>query len=375
VKKLQFKIDCINAINTVKNSSDWWKVANAYKNKRSHTPTSLTVIDFATHFQVLLCSERDQLSISWCITGAIDPFLDSPFELYEILIVLSKCKYGKAPGLDRVCYEHYKNAPLSFIVEVLRLLNFIFLSEEIPTSFRRAIIVPLFKKGDANDASNYRGLSLLDTICKIFTGLILNRILTWIEMNNVLNEYQAGFRKNYSTNNNVFSLCSIVQLNFKKKKKTFAFFVDLKCAFDKLPRNSLFYKLSNLGLSRKIIIILMLLYESTSSQVWDGRALSDPFDIDQGVKQGCLLSPVLFSLYLNDLHDSLPGGASVGGLNVKVLMYADDLVLLSNCPMELQRMIDALALYCDTWGLQVNLDKSNILVFREGPRLSSSLKW
>ena len=374
-KKTKHQLNTIKSLCTVKNASDWWRIANSYKNPALKVSCSLSANDFAMHFNSLLSVDSNCRLISWCIPSVIDPYLDAPFELDELLVVLNNCKNNKAPGLDRISFEFYKNAPLSFALEVLRLLNYIFLAEDIPSAFRKAIIVPLHKKGDPNDASNYRGLSLLDTLYKIFTGLILNRLKTWVELNEIINEFQAGFRRNYSTIDNIFNLNAIVHLNFCNKTKTYAFFVDFKCAFDKLPRNSLFYKLSMLGLSKKMIVIIMLLYSETTSYVWSGSDMSEPIHVEQGVKQGCLLSPLLFSLYVNDLHDSLPGGVQIGNTTVKVLMYADDIVLLSTCPRQLQCMINSLATYCNTWGLKVNLNKSKIVVFREGPRLSSSLSW
>lgn len=166
-----------------------------------------------------------------------------------------------------------------------------------------------------------------------------------------------------------------MQLLKKNKKKTYAFFVDFSCAFYLLPRNSLFYKLSCFGLSSKVIRVLQKLYENTSSRVWDNKSLSDDFLVNIGVKQYCLLSPLLFSLYLNDLHEVLPGGVSVAGTIVKILMYADDLVFLSDCPTKLQCMIDHLHSYCTVWGLKINLNKSKIVVFREGSKISSNMKW
>ena len=74
--------------------------------------------------------------------------------------------------------------------------------------------------------------------------------------------------------------------------------------------------------------------------------LSDVFCVDSGVKQGCILSPILFCLYLNDLPDELPGGLNVAGVNIKILLYADDIVLLSDTSTDLQSMIDALFSYC-----------------------------
>lgn len=374
-KKLKLKIVNIEKLNNVRNGSEWWKLANSMKSCCPRVGNNLGIVDFYDYFKSLLFASDFENEVLWTSPNIIDPFLDSPFEVRELVLFLKTAKPNKAPGQDRISYEFYKNAPDSFLNEILSLLNFIFLHEEIPDSFRSSVIVPLFKKGDINIVSNYRGLSLLDTMYKMFTGLLLARINSWLDFNGTINEYQAGFRREYSTIDNLFNLTSIVNLGFNQKRKTFAFFVDFSSAFDIIPRNSLFYKLCRLGLSSKIVRILRKLYENTHSRVWDGSSLSDSFKVSQGVRQGCLLSPVLFSLYLNDLPDCLPGGITVAGTVVKVLLYADDIVLLSDSPTDLQNMIDALYIYCVNWGLRINLDKSKIMIFRTGARYSSRLSW
>jgi len=115
------------------------------------------------------------------------------------------------------------------------------------------------------------------------------------------------------------------------------------------------------------------LYKETESQVWDGCTLSESFSINTGVRQGCLLSPVLFALYLNDLAESLPGGVVVAGTNIKVLLYADDIALIADNQADLQKMINALFNYCQKWSLNVNLQKSKILIFRKGPRQPANI--
>ena len=335
---------------------------------------ALTSDDFLFHFTSLLNFECS-VAIEWAIPYFIDPILDSPIEYGELYSVVNKLKENKAPGEDGICYEFYKYAPHNFLYEILSIFNKIFLHESIPSSFRTSILTPLYKKGDPLDPSNYRGLSLINTICKIFNTILLNRITFWIESNKILNEYQAGFRKNYSTVDNIFNLTNIIDINKANGKKTYAFFVDFSCAFDRIPRNSLFYKLSSLGLSSKMIRVLQATYFQTQSKIWDGNTFSDSFSVEVGVKQGCILSPILFSLYMNDLADNLPLGVEVAGINVKVLLYADDIVLLANSPNDLQIMIDSLHSYCLTWSLNVNLSKSKVLVFRTGNRISSSLNF
>lgn len=373
-KKIDFLNNNLKKLDAVKNSKDWWNLTNSLKTHSQTSKSFLNSNSFVAHFESLLNKPESRM-MCWCIPCNVDPFLDSPFEYIELLSVIKSLKHNKSPGLDGIPYEFYKNAPPCFLNELLQVFNAIFIKEEMPISFRKSIIVPLFKKGDPNVAANYRGLSLIDTVCKIFNNILLNRIEDWLEKNKILNEFQAGFRKQYSTIDNIFNLVNIVSLNSIKSKYTYAFFVDFSCAFDTIPRNSLFYKLASIGLSSKIIRILQQLYENTVSLVWDGCSLSEEFTIKTGVKQGCILSPILFSLFLNDLPDILPGGLEVAGVNVKLLLYADDIVILSDSPVDLQNMIDSLHAYCATWSLSVNLSKSKVMIFRKSPRLAQNLNW
>lgn len=130
-----------------------------------------------------------------------------------------------------------------------------------------------------------------------------------------------------------------------------------------------------MGLSSKMVNVLRSIYSATKSTVWDGYTLSNQFETVMGLRQGCLLSPLLFSLFVNDLHDSIPGGINVGDSLLRILLYADDLTLLADDPETLQTMINSLAEYCDRWNLQVNLDKSKIVIFRKGGKRASSEKW
>ena len=374
-KKLQYYNETLEKLNSVRSSSEWWKLSNSLRVQSHTSRTILTSDEFVMHFSSLFHAAENSRGISWVMPYVVDPILDSPIELWEICSVVEKLKDKKAPGEDGICYEFYKNAPINFLKEVLDTFNKIFLHETIPKSFRTSILTPIFKKGDPTDPGNYRGLSLINTICKIFNSILLNRITFWIESNNILNEFQAGFRKNYSTVDNVFNLSNIVEINKDQGNKTYAFFVDFSCAFDTISRNCLFYKLSSLGLSSKIIRVLQATYDHTQSKIWDSTMFSDSFPVEVGVKQGCILSPILFSLFLNDLVDYLSLGVTVAGVNVKALLYADDIVLLANSPIDLQTMIDKLHAYCKTWSLHVNLAKSKVLVFRTGNRISGNLRF
>lgn len=145
--------------------------------------------------------------------------MDADFTMNELKAVLSTVKNNKAPGFDRVPYEFFKNASDIFLSKLLTIYNVMYEKSKVANSFKRSIIFPLFKKGDVNSVANYRGLSFIDCIGKIFSCLLNRRIGDWVNENNVITEFQAGFRKQYSTVDNIFNLISMVQLRLSEKKQ------------------------------------------------------------------------------------------------------------------------------------------------------------
>ena len=288
---------------------------------------------------------------------------------------MKNSKLNKAPEEDGIPYEFIINATEEFQNNLVKSYNKMYNDCKIDDVFCKTIVFPIFKKGDPNMPENYRGISFMNCIAKVMMGILNKRLYDWVEDNDVLTEYQAGFRKKYSTIDNIYNLAGIVNIKLAEKKKVYAFFVDFKAAFDKIARKSLIYKLYSIGISYKFVKIIEAIYTDTKSAVWNGEELSEYFQTNSGVKQGCLLSPLLFSLYINDLHDNLGGGMNIDNINIRLLMYADDIVILADEVGTLQKMIDNLEVYCDLWNLEVNLSKSEILIFRNGGRLKSQEKW
>ena len=349
----------------VKDSKDWWDIVKELRSDSYHISQNITAIEFKNYFQTLLNLPIFSAIFEYAAPFNVDRNLDKDFEIEELQIVLNSCKPNKAPGENRIPYEFYVNATPIFLIELCKSYTKILNGEIFENSLLKSIIFPIHKKGELDNPRNYRGISFMNCDGKLFLNMINNRLTKWVTENKVLNEFQAGFRKGYSTSDNIYNLSSIVHLKFKKKECVYAFFVDFRAAFDSISRKALIYKLYNLGISTKIVQLIEKLYSNTSSAVWTGTSLSECFITESGVKQGCPLSPLLFALYLNDLHDSLNDGLRIGTTDIKVLMYADDIVLLTNSPAKLRNMIQSLERYCDLWNLTVNLDKSKILIFRE----------
>ena len=118
----------------------------------------------------------------------------------------------------------FKNSSKKYLEEVVKTFNVIFEKREIDKSFLNSIIYAIHKKGDKSIVSNYRGISFMNCIAKILMGVINQRMYDWAERKNVLTECQAGFRKNYSTADNIYNLAAIAHIQFSKNKKLYAFF-------------------------------------------------------------------------------------------------------------------------------------------------------
>uniref|UniRef100_A0A146M389 Retrovirus-related Pol polyprotein LINE-1 n=3 Tax=Lygus hesperus TaxID=30085 RepID=A0A146M389_LYGHE len=373
----KYWIGLANEFKGVSNARDFWLLAKRFVRQLGvSNVTNICMSDWVRYFEGLL-----NPSVAWTPVSFVEPLntsslQDSPFTLSELKSVVSRLKDGKAPGLDRVGYEFYKCSGDEYLSRLLLLYNKLFDLGEVPETYCRALIYPLFKrKGDRNDTAAYRGLSFIDANMKIFTSLVFGRLDAYVELNDILAENQAGFGKNYSTVDCIFSLMNMISLKWYGGSKLYAFYVDFRAAFDTISRNALYIKLANVGVSTKIINVVRALYKDPKSAVFVNGSVSEFFEVRCGLKQGCAGSPRLFSLYVNDLVQELEGGVRLGTACIKILMFADDFVLVAETVVGLQRNINILENYCETWGLQVNMSKSKIMVFRRGGRLAARESW
>ena len=153
----------------------------------------------------------------------------------------------------------------------------------------------LFKKGNDMDTDNYRPISLINTVTKLFTQILYQRLVKWSNNNNAIPEFQAGFRYERGCIDNIFSLNSIIQIKLQKNNgKLFAFFVDFKRAFPSINHNILWQKLATKGISSRFIETLMSLYSKAKMCIKVGNELSPSVNITEGVLQGEILSPIMY---------------------------------------------------------------------------------
>ena len=197
--------------------------------------------------------------------------------------------------------------------------------------------------GRRNNPSNYRGISLLSNLGKVPTGILNTRIVRYVEGKFILSESQAGFTKGRSTVNRIFVLKIIVDKFLTRRKSRFyCLFVDFSNAFDCVNRDYLIYTLIKSGIHGKMLKILRDLYSNVMASVKTIQGFTKPFECKSGVTQGCLLSPELFILFINELERMLKLSEFRGihiwkATDVLLLMYADDIVLIGETIIQLQR--------------------------------------
>ena len=236
--------------------------------------------------------------------------------------------------------------------------------EFIPEEWMEGIIVPLHKEGSEKDLGNYRGITLSSHIGKVFCRVLKERLCRAVD-GVVLGEAQGGFRKNRQTVDHLFVVNGVCQLRRGEGKKTWLAFLDLRKAYNSVWREGLWEKMDRYGIGGKFLRVCQALYSSVKARVRVGATLSEEFEIRCSLRQGCVLSPCLFSLFIMDLAWELEEkglGVKVRGQWVGSCLFADDIALLASSASELQAMLDVAAEFASKWRLKFNPKKCGILV-------------
>ena len=249
--------------------------------------------------------------------------------------------------------------------------------EFFPALWAIGKVVPVFKKGDRKDANNYRGITIISCLGKLFTKIMNERLNRFVEEKDILSNVQYGFRKGRSTTDCLFILKGLIDIVFSKGLKLYVCFVDYEKAYDLIDRACLFHKLMKEGLSSKCINVFKSMYSKVKLKV-STDADKPLFSSNVGLLQGESTSPLLFSLFVNDLENSLnyaDVNLNVIDTLIKILMFADDMIILSTSIEGLQEGLNNLSDYCRKWGLTVNINKTKIVIFRRGGKIAKQEKW
>ena len=372
----------------------FWKIVNSRK------PRKMKPVGCEINFESGLCSEIDDLAKGWQMhfqnlySFTEDNSFDTTFEAYinskvdqylaenssnitsdslasqitenEVYTALKTMPNNKAASHDNITYEHIKYAGHQAIALLTRLFNLIIKTEIFPKKLKIGVIITIHKgKGKPlKYPDSYRPITLLPVVFKLFEKIILNRIEeTGLQQR--LNPLQHGFQKGKSCT--MASFITHEARDFAKERGSpmYCCYLDAKQAFDRVWIKGLLYKLHELGIRGKMLRIIANMFSDTSSKVLVNGVLSDSLPLQQGTKQGSILSPFFYTVYIDQLLNELMKsnhGLKLQDIPVCAPTQADDIVLLSLSRKGVEELLNICIKYASKWRYSYNATKSAVVI-------------
>ena len=279
----------------------------------------------------------------------------------EILDAIWQLPKGKAVGEDNVPAEFSQNVGEKGKRMIVKLINKIFQTGELPADFLANIFVPIPKTSNTTKCEEHQTISLISHACKILLYIIKNRIMTII--NEHLKESQFGFREGSGTRNAIYVLRTIGQRMMQKKKKVYICFIDNPKAFGNVKHKKLIRMMKQVGITKNETETITNLYFRQVARVQCNAGLIPEFKIRNGVRQGCILYPILFNLYSEmlikeamDEEDRI----KINEKTISTIRYEDDTAVVAPTQDILQRMMDKIILACKNYGMKLNVKKTKV---------------
>ena len=281
----------------------------------------------------------------------------------EVTEAINHLKKGKAAGIDNIPAEFLKTDTTTVAI-LHSICNKMWQSGVWPTQWTKSITVPLPKKGDLQNCSNYRTISLISHPSKVMLQIILQRLKLQIEP--ILAEEQAGFRKSRSTAEQVTNLRILIEKHRNHDMHLYHSFINFKKAFDRIWHEALRLTLKKQNIHSNLVHLIGSLYENTSCGVLVDSKIDDWFHTTVGVRQGCLLSPCLFNIFLEQIMtealEPFEGNVRIGGRSINNLRFADDIDLIAGSMTELAELTEQLEKSASAFGMDISSEKSKIMV-------------
>lgn len=296
---------------------------------------------------------------------------DQEISKEELTDAIKQLKTGKAPGRDKITTEMVKNMGEEGTVLLLKICNKVWKEEQVPKDWEMGLIIPIHKKGDTKDCSNYRGITLLSTAVKLFEKIIEKRLRKQIEPS--LSDTQSGFRKNKCTQDHVFAIKEIINRTLARNRTAYIAFLDMEKAFDRVPRAKIWEILNKKKVDTKLIRVTKCLYKTTRNCVISKNMISEEFVTKEGVRQGGSLSPLLFITFMDELIKKTQGLVkpmflgyrNLESINVSEYAFADDIAIIARSEKDLEENINIWNKVLTENGMRLNKNKSKVMTINE----------
>ena len=249
-----------------------------------------------------------------------------------------------------------------------QIINLAWKNGSVPADWRRALIIPIHKKGSRLQCRNYRGISLLSIPGKVYASILDRRVRAITE--DKLLEEQGAFKRNRSCIDQMFTLRQLGEKVIEKNKKMVMVCVDLEKAYDKVNRGLLWQVIDAYGVRGRLARAVKSLYVGCEACVRVLGENSEWFKVKQGVRQGCVMSPWLFNIFIDntirEARESFVGGVELRENTVQLLLFADDLLLVTEEEEDTQTNLRVINEVMQKWRLKINQKKTNVMAVCRG---------
>ena len=284
---------------------------------------------------------------------------DINIDIEAVLDILKILKIGKASGADKISHQMLKYTANSVARPLMILFNKCLECGIFPQTWKKAIVMPLYKKDEKHFPSNYRPISLLSCVGKVFERIIFKNIHNFLLDHSLIYDMQSGFLPNHSTVYQLLEIFHNICISREEKKHTGLVFCDVSKAFDRVWHRGLIYKLKHYGIGGKLLDLLENYISDRHQCVFINASLSDTLFTNAGVPQGSVLGPIMFLIYINDIADNL---VSITRL------FADDTSLSSSSrdPNEIEdtlnKDLSEINNWSQKWLVKFNPSKTEVLL-------------
>lgn len=308
----------------------------------------------------------------------LDDFPSVCFSLPTVRSCLTKLKKHKAPGPDGLPYEVYKSLPIQVLRHFAELLKHQYEEMQYPRHWLEGSLIPVAKPGlPSTEPRSYRPIALQSTDLKILERLALQSFTSHLDGNSVLSESQAGFRYGRGTREQIWTLSTILSISntppLSNSLSLYVAFLDVAKAFDTVHHQILIDKLVALRLPPELLLLIRSILTQSKRKVTisGDQAESDWFGLGAGVPQGSLLSPTLYTIFIDDVLRALEQQPEKGWFvrqtdelvfAICSLAFADDIAVLSRTETGLQHLLDICTRMGPELAFRWNADKSFVLV-------------
>ncbi len=312
-----------------------------------------------------------------------DELADLPTEEDLARAVARLCN-NKAPGESGILPEMVRYAGLEFFTALLSLVHRVWLDGCVPQAWRDAELVPIPKKGDLSSCDNWRGIALLDVVGKVVGRVIQTRLQVLAEAE--LSDSQCGFRQGRSCTDQIFSVNQFIEKLFEHRTPGFLVFIDLRKAYDSVSRGALWHGLQVLGVPLSLVQLIASFHTGMSAKVRVGNSFTGQIAVNNGLRQGCSMAPVLFNLFFAlvlekwrmEMAEVYPDHEVAFRLNINGnlfnrprsahqqsaapdLEFADDAVLITQSHHAAHVALATFVAVASSFGLSVNFIKTKVM--------------